>query len=192
MLMHVPAPSIACHSGFGLAEIGALSDDGRAGFTPWLPVLHLLGFVPAVATSIILAPVPTIQVYREYFDLVSGLGFAPSRLPVVHGGGAYTEHVPELRLREASCVEACPSHHVPPYGRVVVHHSNPSMTPCRIRQQSGIGISPDSPPSRGAFKSTCSIRARSCKMFAYAPIAYNWLSRSWKEHAGMKSNVPSA
>lgn len=108
MLMHVPAPSIACHSGFGLAEIGALSDDGRAGFTPWLPVLHLLGFVPAVATSIILAPIPTIQVYREYFGLVSGLGFAPSRLPVVHGGGAYTEHVPELRLREASCVEACP------------------------------------------------------------------------------------
>lgn len=27
MLMHVPASSIACHSGFGLAEIGALSDD---------------------------------------------------------------------------------------------------------------------------------------------------------------------
>lgn len=114
MLMHVPAPSIACHSGFGLAEIGALSDDDRAGFTPWLPVLHLLGFVPAVATSIILAPIPTIQVYREYFGLVSGLGFAPSRLPVVHGGGAYTEHATELRLRETSCVEACPSHHVPP------------------------------------------------------------------------------
>lgn len=43
MLMHVPAPSIACHSGFGLAEIGALSDDGRAGFTPWLPVLIYSG-----------------------------------------------------------------------------------------------------------------------------------------------------
>lgn len=142
MLMHVPASSIACHSGFGLAEIGALSDDGRAGFTPWLPVLHLLGFVPAAATSIILAPIPTIQVYREYFGLVSGLGFAPSRLPVVHGGGAYTEHVPELRLRETSCVEACPSHHVPPCGRVVVHHSTPSMTPCRISQQSGLGILP--------------------------------------------------
>ena len=102
MLMHVPAPSIACHNEFGLAEIGALSDDGRAGFTPWLPVLHLLGFVPAVATSIILAPLPTNQVYREYFDLISGLWFAPPRLPVVHCGGAYTEHAPELRLREAS------------------------------------------------------------------------------------------
>lgn len=125
MLMHVPAPSIACHSGFGLAEIGALSDDVRAGFTPWLPVLHLLGFVPTVATNIILALIPTIQVYREYFGLVSGLGFAPARLPVVHGGGAYTEHAPELRLRETSCVEACPSHYVPPCGRVVVHHLNP-------------------------------------------------------------------
>lgn len=43
MLMHVPAPSIACHSGSGLAEIGALSDDSRAGFTPWLPVLIYSG-----------------------------------------------------------------------------------------------------------------------------------------------------